>query len=106
MAALSGGETCVKHLMFAFNLLFWVSLRREGAFSCTLLGWMNRALRGSTRALRVVRESRETLCVRALLQQVREELREIRPRTQNRPESAQTASLVASIFWDGHRVNT
>lgn len=26
MAALSGGETCIKHLMFAFNLIFWVSL--------------------------------------------------------------------------------
>lgn len=26
MAALSGGEMCVKFMMFAFNLLFWVSL--------------------------------------------------------------------------------
>jgi len=26
MAALSGGEMCVKYLMFAFNLVFWVSL--------------------------------------------------------------------------------
>lgn len=27
MAALSGGEMCIKYLMFAFNLVFWVSLR-------------------------------------------------------------------------------
>uniref|UniRef100_A0A8C6SV59 Tetraspanin n=1 Tax=Neogobius melanostomus TaxID=47308 RepID=A0A8C6SV59_9GOBI len=25
MAALSGGETCIKYLMFAFNLVFWVA---------------------------------------------------------------------------------
>ena len=29
MAALSGGEMCIKYLMFAFNLVFWVSLERE-----------------------------------------------------------------------------
>lgn len=29
MAALSGGEMCIKYLMFAFNLVFWVSLERR-----------------------------------------------------------------------------
>lgn len=28
MAALSGGEMCIKYLMFAFNLVFWVSVKR------------------------------------------------------------------------------
>ena len=32
MAALSGGEMCIKYLMFAFNLVFWVSLKREIVF--------------------------------------------------------------------------
>lgn len=27
MAALTGGEMCVKYLMFAFNFGFWVSAR-------------------------------------------------------------------------------
>lgn len=32
MAALSGGETCIKYLMFAFNLVFWVSPKQENIF--------------------------------------------------------------------------
>lgn len=33
MAALSGGERCIKYLMFAFNLVFWVSVRRQHIYS-------------------------------------------------------------------------
>lgn len=33
MAALSGGEMCVKYLMFAFNLVFWVSSSRLAVLS-------------------------------------------------------------------------
>lgn len=68
--------------MFAFNLMFWVSLRWEDA----LLFRKERAVRGSY-ALPVVPELQETL-----LQQVREYLREIRPNCRIRPEGAQTAS--------------
>lgn len=62
MAALTGGETCVKHLMFAFNLIFWVSLPSEDAYLLFTLG--GRALRASF-ALRVGLESQETLGLRA-----------------------------------------
>lgn len=82
--------------MFAFNLMFWVSLRWEDA----LLFRKERAVRGSY-ALPVVPELQETLCVRALLQQVREYLREIRPNCRIRPEGAQTASASSLPVYSG-----
>lgn len=41
MAALTGGEMCVKYLMFVFNFIFWVS---ERASVCLMIdvcrGWL------------------------------------------------------------------